>query len=994
MHPFARAQASGGTGDSPPAPGALRLALRGLYRARLCFYLPMNHPRVQEDLNPKDAAADSMPRGPFNAGHERVLGMIATGAPVRSTLAALLEMVELESPDLITSIHLVDATGRRLMHGAAPSLAEDFIRASDGIPVGPHSGPCGAAAWRREAVEVVEIATDPVCEALRPIALAHGLRACWAVPVLGASGRLLGALSVFYRSARAPEQRHRDWITFAARTAAIAIERALNLEQLHHDKALLEATQERAHLGVWELNLDTQETLWSRELYRLLGRNPAIGPAGLEEFLEYVHPDDREAVVGAFEHLAHDVRPAKIDFRSNPDRGPTRCFAATIHLAPSVDSGRPVATVTVMDVTESRRSEQALRESEERLRLALRAANQGIFDWDLVRGVAQVSPEYVHLLEFDPAEFSETTARWLASIHPDDAERVSSLHEQCLRGKLSGFAADYRIKTGFGEWKWVHANAQVVARDSEGRAMRMLGILTDISERKRIDLALRRSEERYRQLIEQARDAIITLDPEGRIESLSAAFETFTGATRAPWIGRPLLDLVDEHDRDRVRRPLDEARRGGVPSPFDIHLLSASGARVPVELTLTSRVEAGQVSGIIAVGRDLTERRQLEQQLRHSQRLDSIGQLAGGVAHDFNNILTVIHGAASILSGSPHFHPALANALHDIERAAERGGHLTRQLLAFSRQQAMQAADVDLNHVVSNLARLLARVLGEDIVLRLDLDSEPATIHADTGMLEQVLVNLAVNARDAMPSGGTLGITTQHIIISEADAALHPDAKAGPTARLTVADSGCGIAPEILPRIFEPFFTTKAEGKGTGLGLATVFGIVRQHGGWIEVASEPGQGATFRVFFPEVGQAAVATAGPTKVASPQGGSETILLVEDEAYVRSMVRIALERQGYRVLVAENGPAALALWRENSQSIDLLLTDIVMPDGMTGYDVADTLLEQRPDLPIIFSSGYDPEMLAGRRRPDCNATFLRKPYDVARLLTAVRTCLDHV
>ncbi|MBE2214527.1 MAG: PAS domain S-box protein [Opitutaceae bacterium] len=956
----------------------------------------MKPTRTQPEVaTPNEAAGTPAAMSPtFAVGHARVLAMIASGAPLRATLQALLEAIELECPDMITSILLVDGAGRRLMHGAAPSLAEDFIRAASGIPIAPSSGSCGTAAWRRETVEVTDIATDPLCASFRDLALGHGLRACWSTPILCATGRLLGTFAVYYRSARLPEARHRDLVAVGARSAAIAIERAVNLEQLHHDKALLETTQERAHLGIWELNLDTQETTWSRELYRLLGRNPALGPTGLEEVLDYVHPDDRESVVGAFEHLAHDVRPAKIDFRSNPAHGPVRCFAATMHLAPSVDTGRPVATVTIMDVTESRRSEQALHTSEERLRLALRSAHQGIFDWDLRRGVAEVSPEYIHLLEQDPAEFHETTARWLGSIHPDDAEHVAALHEDCLRGKSCGFSVDYRIQTGTGAWKWVHATGQVVVRDSEGRPVRMLGTLTDISTRKTMELALRRSEERYRQLIDQARDAVIALDADGRIESLNTAFETLTGDSRGPWLGRHLLDLVHEADRERASQRLDEVRHGHVPSPFEVSLLSAGGARVPVELTLSARVESGQVAGMLAVGRDITERRQLEHQVRHSQRLDSIGQLAGGVAHDFNNILTVIHGAASILRGSPHFSPALSNALHDIERAAERGAHLTRQLLTFSRRQAMQPADVDLNAIVSNLARLLARVLGEDIVLRLDLDPLPLAIHADAGMLEQVLVNFAVNARDAMPTGGMLAITTRHMVITPEQAAQRPDATAGRTACLTVSDSGCGIPPDVLPRIFEPFFTTKPEGKGTGLGLATVFGIVRQHGGWIEVQSEIGSGTLFRVLLPEVTAVPAGAVDRPELPPPQSGSETILLAEDEAYVRAMVRTALERQGYRVVAVENGPAALARWHEDPQAIDLLLTDIVMPEGMSGYDLADALREQRPDLPIIFSSGYDPEMLAGRRRPDASATFLRKPYDIARLLHAVRACLDRV
>jgi two-component system, cell cycle sensor histidine kinase and response regulator CckA len=386
---------------------------------------------------------------------------------------------------------------------------------------------------------------------------------------------------------------------------------------------------------------------------------------------------------------------------------------------------------------------------------------------------------------------------------------------------------------------------------------------------------------------------------------------------------------------------------------------------------------------------DITERQLFEERLRQAQKMEAIGQLSGGVAHDFNNLLTVIIGHIGMLRTDPQMTPGIAESLEEIAGAANRAANLTRQLLAFSRHQVMTPRDLDLNEVVSHLAKMLRRVLGEEVDLQLALTVEPLTIHGDVGMLEQVLLNLAVNARDAMPGGGTLRVATVPVDdVTDKDGVVHR----GAFARLTVSDSGQGIAPEVLPRIFEPFFTTKEVGKGTGLGLATVFGIVQQHHGWIEVASKPGYGATFQMFLPRLASPPVAAKSDGGRQVRKGRGETILFAEDEPAVREVGVMALRRWGYQVLTAANGTEAQAVWAEHREKISLLLTDIIMPGGISGLELAKRLLAENPALRVIYSSGYSAE-IAGKELPmKDGVNYLGKPYELDRLYTAVRAALD--
>jgi two-component system, cell cycle sensor histidine kinase and response regulator CckA len=404
------------------------------------------------------------------------------------------------------------------------------------------------------------------------------------------------------------------------------------------------------------------------------------------------------------------------------------------------------------------------------------------------------------------------------------------------------------------------------------------------------------------------------------------------------------------------------------------------------------RDKAGNYYGRIWTFRDITEKRQLEQQFRQSQKMEAIGQLAGGVAHDFNNILATIMMEAELAVTETNVSAESRVALNDIRAAAERAANLTRQLLAFSRRQVMQTRLLDLNEIVTSLSKMLQRILGEDVSLQLNLHPRSLMARADAGMLDQVLLNLVVNARDAMPKGGKLTIETAERFFAKGEADLFPDTTVGRHVCLSVTDTGCGMSPEIRAHLFEPFFTTKEPGKGTGLGLATVFGIVKQHGGTITVSSHVGEGTTFHVFLPAEETAGRGSTQQTTMPKARGGTETILLVEDETSVRRLTRIVLERAGYHVLEAHNGVEAMQLWELHQDTIQLLFTDIMMPEGVSGHDLAARLLARNPRLSVIFTSGYSAEIAGRELSLKVGQNFIQKPALPSQLLEIVRQCLD--
>jgi PAS domain S-box-containing protein len=416
------------------------------------------------------------------------------------------------------------------------------------------------------------------------------------------------------------------------------------------------------------------------------------------------------------------------------------------------------------------------------------------------------------------------------------------------------------------------------------------------------------------------------------------------------------------------------------------------GRLVPVEVTGNYFEFEGALYNL-AIVRDISERRALEEQLRHAQKMEAVGQLAGGIAHDFNNMLAVIEMVSSTLRDDPSLAPAVANGLLEIANATDRAAKLTRQLLVFSRRQVADMTDLDLSEVTHHAMKLLRRLLGEQITIDAKLESGIPFVSADPGMLEQVLMNLAINARDAMPQGGRFEVRVDKVQDKQP-----PTTALGAVSRetfvcLTVSDTGSGIAPDVLPRIFEPFFTSKKAGEGTGLGLATVSGIVELHRGWIEVESTVGVGTTFRVFLPAVDPNRVPRVPAAALGPLEGtGTEIILLLEDDPAVRAATRIALERYGYRILEAESADEAIGIWGARSNEIELLLTDLVMPGSMSGRQVAERLVAEAPALQVVFTSGYSPEIVNRILHLAPGQILLQKPYSAKVLASAVRRCLD--
>jgi len=457
------------------------------------------------------------------------------------------------------------------------------------------------------------------------------------------------------------------------------------------------------------------------------------------------------------------------------------------------------------------------------------------------------------------------------------------------------------------------------------------------------------------------------------------------GYSRDEFLAMTLLDLAQPQDIPAFRQRLSKLAPCAGNCGVWQHRVR-DGKYLEVEITTHGLAVEGRQAWLFMV-MDVTERSRLEAQLRQAQKMESVGQLASGIAHDFNNLLTVISGHAGMLMAEPPSSAKAADSLKEISQATKRASDLTRQLMTFSRKHELHLQVADLNEVVNNVGKMLRRILGEDITLRVEFAPGLPSIKADLGMLEQVLMNLAVNSRDAMPKGGQLLIRTSAAQIDQAQARLNPEAAPGQFVCLTFSDTGCGIAPENLGRIFEPFFTTKELGHGTGLGLATVYGIVKQHQGWIQVASRIQEGATFQVYFPVWHEKSVPLLMPSGEQKVIGGAETILLVEDEAPLLKLMHHILESYGYKVLDSSTGAAALEIWGQQKKKIDLLLSDLVLPDGMSGQELAKILQAERPGLKVIYTSGYDTGRLAGDSSPAQGAVFIQKPFHARKLAETV-------
>jgi PAS domain S-box-containing protein len=635
-----------------------------------------------------------------------------------------------------------------------------------------------------------------------------------------------------------------------------------------------------------------------------------------------------------------------------------------------------------MDVRQHyRQIEAALGESQDRYRHITEAISDYSFVVRVENGrvvETRHNAACVAVTGYTEAEFAANPSLWFEMIAVEDRSAVLEQAQRILAGEPA-LALEHRIVRKDGAIRWIR-NTSVSRRDVHGVVVAYEGLIQDITDRRQMEVALRESEEKARHLAvfpELNPNPVMEFSSDGALvyaNPAAFAMAAVAGVAELPSLLPP-----------ETQKIVSECLATGRPC---LRLETKNGLRT---LSWSFYPIASQQAVHCYAG-DITERLQLEERFHQAQKMEAVGQLAGGVAHDFNNLLTVILGQCSLLSCCEAVAEAqVAESLKEIQAAGERAANLTRQLLAFSRRQPMQSTPLDLNEVVSNVGRMLQRLIGEDIVLHIRLLPGGAMIEGDAGLIEMVLLNLAINARDAMPGGGELWLELAKETFSETAARCHPAARPGNFICLRLRDSGSGIAAEHLPHIFEPFFTTKEIGKGTGLGLATVHGIVEQHRGWIAVESRPGEGATFHIRLPCLPEGVALGGSRPGAAWVCGGDETILVVEDEAAVRALVVKILETRGYHVLAASDGAEARALWRLHADAVDLLLTDLIMPGGVSGAQLAEQLQAEKPGLRVIYMSGYQGDTAARGLTLLEGRNFLQKPFDSAHLAEVVRACL---
>jgi PAS domain S-box-containing protein len=783
--------------------------------------------------------------------------MIATSARLDHVLTALAHLIESQVEGLLCSVLFLN--GGRLWHAAAPSLPEAYIRSIDGIPVGPKNGSCGTAAYRREPVIVTDILEDPLWEDHRRLAVPHGLRACWSCPFFSFQGEVLGTFAMYYGSPRSPGFEETQLISVATQIATVAVER------------------------------------W--------------------------------------------------------------------------------------------RSDEELRRAVESYRALVENLNDIVFSLDLEGSFTYVSPPIEHLSGYRVSEV--IGAPFARFIHPEDLSVLRRSFADTLAGKLT--PCEFRVldKRGAIHWCRTSNRPRIVADQVVG----VNGVLVDITEQRKTQEALLEAERKYRSIFEGAVVGIFQSAPDGHYITANQALAHMLGYDSHNDLTTSITNIFKEIyvDPERWGEFMSLMEKDGGVRDFEHEVYRKDGSKRWLSTNARAVYRDRRIVAYEGTCEDITERELLAEQFLHAQKMEAIGQLAGGVAHDFNNLLGVILGHGELLLQRLSSSDPWRRRMQQICHAAQRGASLTEELLAFARRQKLPTTVLNLNELVANIDDVIQRLIGENIRVVNKLDPALGCVKADATQVEQVILNLAVNARDAMPQGGTLTIETSNVEV-EGTATRDRGVKKGRYVLLSVRDTGTGMDQATLARIFEPFFTTKEPGKGTGLGLSTVYGIVEQSGGQISVTSELGQGTTFSVYLPRTEGAVEAPqrsdAGP--VLAKRDG-ETILLVEDATPLRQVTREFLEGAGYRVLEASNGDSALGVADSHKAPISAMITDVVMP-GMNGPILAERLRSTRPQTKVLYVSGYADDAILRHNVSPTGKHFLRKPYTQNQLTSKLREILD--
>jgi PAS domain S-box-containing protein len=648
-------------------------------------------------------------------------------------------------------------------------------------------------------------------------------------------------------------------------------------------------------------------------------------------------------------------------------------------------------TLLIREIGHRKQTESTLQSISQRYEALLDSINA--FTWEgeaFPFRLTYVSPQVEKVYGYPVERWVNDAEFWKKILHPEDRDWAIAYCDEEIRKKRS-YQLTYRVITADGKTVWVRDTANAVLK--EGDVLSIRGLVNDVTDYMRTENELLMSKQLYRDLVEKANDIIYSHDMEGNIISLNEVGLRLTGYTREEALQMKIFDIITPEYLEKAHEMIANKTEGEEKTVYDLEIKRKDGSCFMVEVSTNLIYQSGKPVGVQGIARDVTERKMLQTQLHQAQKMETVGRLAGGIAHDFNNLLTVILGKADL--ALMQLKDSSGNLLIDIEvirNAAEKAAAMTQQILAFSRKQVLQPRIVDLNTIVINISKILKRLISENIELETSLAEGLGRVSADPSRIEQVIMNLAVNARDAMPEGGKLTIETANANLDTNYSRQHLNARPGRYVMLAVSDNGVGINNEVLKHIFEPFYTTKESGRGTGLGLATVYGIVKQSGGYIWVYSEENVGTTFKIYLPLVDEPQKMTLPSQSASQLSEGNETILLVEDDDSIRAIVKEMMILMGYKVIDAPNGIKALKIAQETTEPIDLVITDVIMP-GMSGRQLAEQLKRLNEEIKVLYMTGYSDEAIVRHGILEQGLESLQKPFTFESLSFKIREMLDY-
>ncbi|NOY78836.1 MAG: PAS domain S-box protein [Calditrichaeota bacterium] len=853
-------------------------------------------------------------------------------------------------------------------------------------------GPTGMAVKTRKPFVMRDILNDPRYKPWRSEALKRGYHSSAAFPII-IDDELYGVLNVYSTLPDGFDSEEVDLLSELSRDLAFAVDSLRRKKREADIKQALRESEEK-YRSIFENALDAIY-IQDRE-GRFLDVNPAAEKMygyPRDHFLgktpEFVSAPGKNDLtkVAKMVQRAFEGEPQQFEFWGKRKNG--EIFPKIVRLNKGKHKGQDVVVAFALDISEQRKALAALEESELRFRTIFQTSPDAISINELKNGIyLEINDQFTQLTGFTRDEIVGKPIKHLG-IWVSDKEQNEFVRKIKRNGEVRNYEASFRVRTG--DIRTGSLSARLVELDNR---LCVISVTRDITEEKKINKQIRQ----LASVIEQASEAVVITDVDGNIEYVNPAFERLTGYSREEVAGKNPNILKSGKQEDEFYANLWRTITSGqiwhgtfINRKKDGSLFYEDATIFPV------KDRHGHIINYAAVKRDITKERQLEEQLHQSQKLEAVGQLAGGVAHDFNNLLTAINGYSEMILMDMDEQNPIRDDVVEILKAGKRAADLTRQLLAFSRKQVIQPQIVNINTIISDSSKMLRRLIGEDVRLEIVLDETVCPIEADPGQIEQILVNLVLNARDAVQEESMVGkekkitIETKNRFLDESYVQTHVGSYTGRHVLLAVSDSGVGMDRETASKAFEPFFTTKGVGKGTGLGLSTVYGIVKQNNGSIFVYSEPGEGTTFKIYWPCTSNEVASDDANIPDQNALRGNETLLIVEDEPEVRHFIRRGLEKLGYKILLATNGQDALDLVKRENPRIDLLFTDVIMPH-MDGKELSEALQKIYPDLKILFASGYTDNHIAHRGVLDPGVHFIGKPYSVNLVAWTIRKLLD--